>query len=407
MSKCFKRLLKHLPNPFKPVQVHECIEISKMQSKKLALVIHSLEALLDPTGIKGGGDRVNLELLNHLLQRPDIELKLITTQSNQKAYKSCRDIFYFDGSIYTDTASVLSQIQAHHLKHPDYTLLFSDFMAPFGHLLIQSHSVRHRRNRDSPLFRPFTLYQNRHKLKKQALALEGEPRLLITVSKALKADYLSNFPLKAPQIKVAYPGVEQSEVLSNKAFASIPVIGLVGGGSLNKSLWLFLLAILLLRLKTKSFRVLMIYAPKRPKANDQFIPSLLKLLRLAFWIEILPFQADMTHFYTSLDFLVVSSLNEAFGLVVLEALSQGVIPIVSSTAGAAELIEDGVNGFQFNRLKQPLFSLMNTLETAITLDAYAMSRLRDNAFNTAKDYSWQRFTDTVVTHLFSKDESVS
>jgi glycosyltransferase involved in cell wall biosynthesis len=378
-----------------------------MKPKKLALVIHSLDTLLDPTGIKGGADRVNFELLNHLLERPDIEFKLITTKSNQKAYKSCRDIFYFDGSIYTDTASVLSQIQAHHLKHPDYTLLFSDFMAPFGHLLIQSHSVRHRRNRDFLLFRPFTLYQNRHKLKKQALALEGEPRVLITVSHTLKTDYLSNFPLKASQIKVAYPGVERSEMLPSKAFTSIPVIGLVGDSSLNKGLWLFLAAIFLLRLKKTSFRVLMIYAPKRSKNKNLFIPLLLKIFCLAFWIEILPFQTDMTPFYTNLDFLVVPSLNEAFGLVILEALSKGVIPIVSSTAGAAELIEDGVNGFQFNRLKQPLFSLMNTLETAITLDALAMSRLRDNAFNTAKDYSWQRFTDTVVTHLFSKDESVS
>jgi len=45
------------------------------------------------------------------------------------------------------------------------------------------------------------------------------------------------------------------------------------------------------------------------------------------------------------DVLVLPSLSEGFGLVVLEAMSQGMTVIVSENTGAGDVIQNGVQGF--------------------------------------------------------------
>ncbi|MEN8007471.1 MAG: N-acetyl-alpha-D-glucosaminyl L-malate synthase BshA [Candidatus Krumholzibacteriota bacterium] len=45
------------------------------------------------------------------------------------------------------------------------------------------------------------------------------------------------------------------------------------------------------------------------------------------------------------DLLLLPSLHESFGLVALEAMSCGVVPLATSRGGAGEFIQDGLNGF--------------------------------------------------------------
>jgi N-acetyl-alpha-D-glucosaminyl L-malate synthase BshA len=45
------------------------------------------------------------------------------------------------------------------------------------------------------------------------------------------------------------------------------------------------------------------------------------------------------------DLLLLPSLHESFGLVGLEAMACGVVPLVTSRGGADEFIQDGINGF--------------------------------------------------------------
>ncbi|MFN7309921.1 MAG: hypothetical protein ACK5T0_00985, partial [Vampirovibrionales bacterium] len=89
--------------------------------QKLALVIHSLDALLLTEGIKGGANRLNSELLNQLIERDDLELTVITQKSHQSNYKGFTNFFFFEGSIYTDRESVLAQIKTYTEAHPDVT----------------------------------------------------------------------------------------------------------------------------------------------------------------------------------------------------------------------------------------------------------------------------------------------
>lgn len=45
------------------------------------------------------------------------------------------------------------------------------------------------------------------------------------------------------------------------------------------------------------------------------------------------------------DLLLLPSLHESFGLVALEAMACGVVPLVTNRGGAAEFIQDGINGY--------------------------------------------------------------
>jgi N-acetyl-alpha-D-glucosaminyl L-malate synthase BshA len=45
------------------------------------------------------------------------------------------------------------------------------------------------------------------------------------------------------------------------------------------------------------------------------------------------------------DLLLLPSLHESFGLVALEAMACGVVPIATDQGGAGEFIQDGMNGY--------------------------------------------------------------
>lgn len=92
---------------------------------------------------------------------------------------------------------------------------------------------------------------------------------------------------------------------------------------------------------------------------DEIAPALLERMpNLEFWIagreqeresseqiKFLRVQEDIASLYRKADFMVLFSENESFGLVALEAMASGCIPIVSATGGFPELIEDNQNCF--------------------------------------------------------------
>lgn len=57
---------------------------------------------------------------------------------------------------------------------------------------------------------------------------------------------------------------------------------------------------------------------------------------------------ELAKLYTRCEMFVLPSIEDGWGLVVNEALRYGCIPIVSESAGASEIIENGVNGYTFS-----------------------------------------------------------
>ena len=91
--------------------------------------------------------------------------------------------------------------------------------------------------------------------------------------------------------------------------------------------------------------------------------------------------------YSNALFLVLPSLAEAFGLVLIEAMASGTPPIGSTTGGIPDVITNGVNGLLFNRgdwedLARKMYMLLS--------DQVLRNKLAKNAREIAVErYSWQ------------------
>jgi glycosyltransferase involved in cell wall biosynthesis len=106
---------------------------------------------------------------------------------------------------------------------------------------------------------------------------------------------------------------------------------------------------------------------------------------------------DVMLYYAAADVYVGASLEDAYGLPIVEAMSCGLPVIASVRAGASELIQHGVNGLL---LRDPT----NERELAmyigeLFIDASLRQRLGEAAEITARDHSWERNAQELMTFL--------
>ena len=93
--------------------------------------------------------------------------------------------------------------------------------------------------------------------------------------------------------------------------------------------------------------------------------------------------------------MILPSTVEQFGLVVTEALAQGLVPIVSSVAGAVDvLINHGENGFIFDPMDEG--ALVDAME-ALDRDEALWKRMSTAAYETAERGGVRHFVESVET----------
>ena len=97
-------------------------------------------------------------------------------------------------------------------------------------------------------------------------------------------------------------------------------------------------------------------------------------------VEFHPATNAIETFYATADVLLLPTPYDAFGMVVLEAMAAGLPVVVSTNAGASELIEHGVNGFVF----------ANDAELPALMKQAAASNVGEAARATALQHSWDR-----------------
>lgn len=107
-------------------------------------------------------------------------------------------------------------------------------------------------------------------------------------------------------------------------------------------------------------------------------------------------EAKLEYLYNSSDIFCMPSLVEGFGLVYLEALARGLPIIATPNTGAADIIEDGREGF--------IVPIRNVEALAEKLEwAYrnrsALHEMRIAARSLAMQYSWTRFRAGIVNVL--------
>lgn len=91
-------------------------------------------------------------------------------------------------------------------------------------------------------------------------------------------------------------------------------------------------------------------------------------------------------FYAAADTYVAPSLEDPYGLPILEAMACGLPVIASSRAGASEIILDGYNGFV---LRDPEDALeLAALLRKIYSDLSLRTKIANEAARTAANHTW-------------------
>ena len=95
---------------------------------------------------------------------------------------------------------------------------------------------------------------------------------------------------------------------------------------------------------------------------------------------------DVMRFYAAADAYVAPSLEDAYGLPILEAMACGLPVIASSRAGASEIILDGQNGFVLRDPEDP--RELAKLLRQIYSDAALRIKIANAATRTAMEHTW-------------------
>jgi UDP-glucose:(heptosyl)LPS alpha-1,3-glucosyltransferase len=98
--------------------------------------------------------------------------------------------------------------------------------------------------------------------------------------------------------------------------------------------------------------------------------------------------SDVLQFYAAADAYVGPSVEDAYGLPILEAMACGLPVVASSRAGASEIIEDRVSGLILNEPENAR-ELAGLLEILLTNHSLCQ-RMGENARNVALQNSWDR-----------------
>jgi glycosyltransferase involved in cell wall biosynthesis len=109
--------------------------------------------------------------------------------------------------------------------------------------------------------------------------------------------------------------------------------------------------------------------------------------------------ADVLQFYAAADVYVGPSLEDAYGLPIIEAMACGLPVVASSRAGASELINDGKNGMVLRNPDNP-DELARVLRT-LYMNPDLSRRLGHEACSTAQSQSWDH--NAAQTWEFLKD----
>ncbi|HEY9785136.1 MAG TPA: glycosyltransferase family 4 protein, partial [Candidatus Obscuribacterales bacterium] len=108
----------------------------------------------------------------------------------------------------------------------------------------------------------------------------------------------------------------------------------------------------------------------------------------------LGFRKDMEQVYAQADAIVLPSRIEPFGMAPIQGMLHGLVPIVSSVSGVAELLKDGENALILNNhldaheLAALMAKLMN--ERALT------SSMQEKAKTTAAALTWDKAVEANI-----------
>lgn len=164
---------------------------------------------------------------------------------------------------------------------------------------------------------------------------------IIAITDQMRDEIVSSGYPKGRCYKLNNPICPPSDLqLQLKPFFNPPVIGFMGRFVAKKGVVQLLLALKILQARGLKFRA--IIAGDGPQAGE--IAALYRDLQLGGDVEIRPWVDDKESFFEELDIMVVPSIEEPFGVVILEAFIHSKPVVSTMVAGPMEIITNGHNG---------------------------------------------------------------
>jgi len=128
------------------------------------------------------------------------------------------------------------------------------------------------------------------------------------------------------------------------------IFGLIGRFDQQKGQLLLLEA--MSKSKHKDYAVVLLGEPTLNEGDDYFnrMKSLIEQKELNERVFIRPYRKDTETFYNAIDWLVMATKAETFGMVTIEALASGTPVLGSNAGGTPEILQNGVGGQLFQTL---------------------------------------------------------
>jgi glycosyltransferase involved in cell wall biosynthesis len=110
------------------------------------------------------------------------------------------------------------------------------------------------------------------------------------------------------------------------------------------------------------------------------------------WLGFVGYE-ELGGYYKASDAVILPSLEDTWGMVVLEAMSMGKPVLCSIHAGAKEMIEDGVNGFVFDPNDLP--ELANRMELLMRVPGLS-KRMGEKSKEILRPYTTRRSAEVLA-----------
>lgn len=196
----------------------------------------------------------------------------------------------------------------------------------------------------------------------------------IIVPSQYSANSFCNYPdLSKKIVTISIPPKLNNATIKNKKIQNNNqvVIGVIGADLVRKGYFYLLDAWRLLDIKNTNAR-LVIKGPKQQFLKSKVISQLLKSLSAVTYGG---FYSDINIFYNKIDILVLPSVDEGFGMVVLEAMANSVPVIVTDHVGASYFVREANSGIIVNAAET---SGLVTALTTLIKDAKLREELGNN-----------------------------
>ncbi len=175
---------------------------------------------------------------------------------------------------------------------------------------------------------------------------------IVAVSEFVKKSYCKEFYLDTNKVSVVYNGIRfwenKSMSLENSNYNKDQEIRLLYIGRLIEVKGVRLLLYAVKNLIDSGKKVILYILGDGAQYTDYV--KLAKKLEIEDSVYFEGYQLNKQPFYEQADIFVYPSIwQEAFGISIVEALAQGMICVASASGGIPEIIEDGKDGFLFER----------------------------------------------------------